>query len=58
MIQELEDMKLCNPKFGLHSTVFMSGDSADSFSIPVNENQKRINNLEFEVNKIARNNDE
>lgn len=50
VFQELEDMKLCNPKFGLHSTVFMSsGDTGDSFSFPTNKDQQRVSELEHQV---------
>lgn len=46
-------MKLCNPKFGLHSTAFMSsGDNGDSFAFPVNKDQKRCNELEHQVRSI------
>lgn len=46
-------MKLCNPKFGLHSTTFMSsGDNGDSFAFPVSKDQKRCNELEHQVRSI------
>lgn len=46
-------MRLCNPKFGLHSTVFMSGDSADSYSLPASSDQKHIHDLEYQVRYIS-----
>ena len=51
LFQELEEMKLCNPKFGLHTTMFTHtlGDAGDSFSVLTASEKKRINELENEV---------
>jgi len=50
-LQELEEMKLCNPKFGLHSTTMfsVSSDAGDASSMSAAGDKKRITELEDQV---------